>query len=232
MRDRWLIVVSAAGTTAFVACFGVAIALYPGGTWFDRRAQGHSFMQNFLCDLMQTHALNGQAAPVGSLFARIGTLAMLVALAAFLTQIARFETHMSRSGRIARGAGLLACVLGCAVPLVPSDLFRDAHVIVVICAFVPSLVATIAAAIVCLRASDVSIWVRALAVATLGTGGLDGVLYAIAYAQVYGLFPMVQQRLINESLPVLQRVATLALLAWVLAVCVHTGVSAKRQRLE
>jgi hypothetical protein len=184
---------------------------------------------NFLCDLMQTHALNGQAAPVGSLFARFGTLAMLVALAAFYAQIAKLESPISRAGRIARGAGLAACVLGCAVPLVPSDLFRDAHVIVVVCAFVPSLVATIAASIVCLRAPRVSLWLRALAVLTLGAGGLDGLLYGYAYAQAYRLVPAAYRLEINLSLPLLQRAATIGLLAWVLAVCLHTIGSTSRR---
>lgn len=222
MRNRWLIAITALGTTCFVACFAVAVALYPGGTWFDRRAPGHSFTKNFLCDLMQTHALNGEAAPVGSLFARIGTLAILVAFAAFFTLIARFESPPSRAGRVARGAALVGCVLGCAIPLVPSNLFRDAHVIVVVVAFLPGLVATIAAAIVCLRAPGVSRWIRGLAFLTLGSGGVDGLLYGLAYAQVYGFVPTFQRELISASLPLLQRVAMFALLAWIFAVCLRT----------
>ncbi len=66
MRDRWLVRICLAGTACFVACFGIAIALYPGGTWFNRRAEGHSFWMNFLCDLMQSRALNGEEATVGS----------------------------------------------------------------------------------------------------------------------------------------------------------------------
>jgi acyl CoA:acetate/3-ketoacid CoA transferase beta subunit len=55
-------------------------------------------------------------------------IAMLGALAAFFALVARLETPVSRAGRLARRAGAAAAVLGCAVPLAPSDRFRDAHV--------------------------------------------------------------------------------------------------------
>ncbi|MBT3221792.1 MAG: hypothetical protein HN348_22160 [Proteobacteria bacterium] len=201
----------------------VAIALYPGGTWFDYHAVGHSFWLNFLCDLMQTEALNGEAAPVGSLFARLGTLAMFTSLAAFFVQIARLESPVSRHsrltpGHVAAGAGVVACMFGFAIPLVPSDLFRNAHLVVVVCAFVPSLVAVIASLVVCLRGPTVSWWIKGLALLTLATGALDGVLYGVGYAQAYQLIPHFQRWLLNHSLPVLQRLATLALLGWVIAV--------------
>jgi len=208
--------------------YGVAIALYPGGTWFNRQAEGHSFWFNFLCDLMQTRALNGEKARLGSLLARIGTFAILVALASFYTQIARFESPLSWAGRVARGAGLLACVLGGAVPLTPSNLFRNAHIISVVVAFVPSLVATIAALIVCLRAPKVSLWIRAMAILTLGAGGINGLLYAYAYAHAFGLVPRLHSPLLHFSLPVLQRIATIALLVWVVAVCLHTALSQRK----
>ena len=230
VSDRLLVLISAVGAACFALCMAVSIALYPGGTWFNRRAEGHSFWQNFLCDLMQTRALNGEEAAAGSVFARVGTVVILIALAAFFAQIARFEEPVSRWGRLARGAGVMACVLGFAVPLVPSDLFRDAHVVAVVCAFIPSLVALIAASVVCFRAPGVPRWLVALAWLTLGAGSLDGILYCLAYAQSYDLIPPFQRWLLNRSLPVFQRVATLGLLGWLAAVGVHTTVSSRRRR--
>ena len=223
MRDRWLVALCAAGTACFIACFAAAIAYYPGGTWFDSNAAGHSFAKNFLCDLMQTRALNGQDASSGARIASIGMIAMLAAIAAFYALIARFELPVSRAGRIARGAGLLACVLGCAVPLTPSDRFRNGHVAAVLCGFAPSLVATIAALVVCMRAPRVSIWLRSAALVTLVAGALDGLAYAFAYARYYASPQAAQSPLLNASLPALQRVATIGMVAWVLAVCVHAN---------
>jgi hypothetical protein len=183
---------------------------------------GHSFAQNFLCDLMQTQALNGERATVGAPVARVGVAAMFVALAAFFALIARSESPISLAGRVAQRVGGVACALGCVVPLAPSDRFRHAHVAVVLLAFAPALVATVAALVVCLRA-DVSRWVRAAAVVTLASGALDGVAYAIAYAKAYGyLGPVGGWASLNMALPALQRVATLGLIAWVAATCVQS----------
>ncbi len=154
---------------------------------------------------------------------------ILIALMAFFVQIGRLQANPSRAGRIARTVGLVSCGLGLLVPTVPSDLFRDAHVFVVILAFVPALIATIAAFGVSLRAPEIPWWVRALALLTLVAGGLDGIMYALAYAQVYGWVPPVQRVLLNKSLPVVQRIATLGLLAWVVAVCLHSTLRARRE---
>ncbi len=223
LSGRWLVVVSAVGATCFVACFVVAAVLYPGGSWMNRLAPGHSLTKNFLCDLMQVRALNGQIAEVGSIFARIGTFAMLVALASFFVQIAKLESG-SRAAKVARNAGLLACLFGCAVPLLPSDQFRTAHLVAVVCAFLPSLVAVIAASIVCFRAPGVTRWIKAAALVTLASGALDGLLYGFAYG-TYALKmypPRSVYVVVNHLLPLLQRTATFGLLAWLLAVTLHT----------
>jgi hypothetical protein len=224
-RDQSRVAVSAAGTVCFVVCYGIAIALYPGGTWWDRGAVGHSFTHNFLCDLMQSQALNGEPAPVGSFLARIGMAVMLVGLVAFYAQIARLETPISRAGRVAERAGLVACGLGFAVPIITSDLSRSGHLVAVVSAFLPSFVATIAAAIVCLRAPSVSLSMRAAAVVTLASGALDGFGYLFVYTSpALGLVPeSVQTRIwIGEALPLLQRIATLGLIVWVAVTGAHT----------
>ncbi len=222
-RDRWLVLVSAVGASCFAACLMVAAVLYPGGTWIDRRAAGHSLTKNFLCDLMQHRALNGQIAEIGPLFARAGTFAMLIALASFFIQVAKLDAT-SRAAKVARVGGLLACLLGCAVPLLPSDQFRTAHLIAVACAFLPSLVAVIAASAICLRTPRVNRWIKAAALVTLAAGAFDGLLYGFAYG-TYALkiYPSRSVYLvINHLLPLLQRIATLGVLAWLVAVTLHT----------
>jgi hypothetical protein len=211
----------------------VAIALYPGGTWYDAQAVGHSWWKNFLCDLMQTRALNGEAAPVGSALARLGMVAMLAALAAFYELVARLEQPMSRDGRVARVAGWTAAGLGLLVPVATSDQFRMLHLLTVVGAFVPSVVATVAALRVCLRVEGVSPWIRWFAMLTLGAGALDGCLYAFAYAAPpLGLVPSspVVRAMVSASLPLFQRIATLAVLAWMISVCVHAWAPVKIER--
>ncbi len=230
--DVWLVRICGAGVACFIACYAVAIALYPGGTWWDPEAEGHSLTRNFLCDLMQTEALNGVPAPVGSPLARFGMFAMLVGLVAFYVQVAKFESPVSRAGRIAQGAGLVACVLGLAVPIVTSGLWRLGHIIAVVAAFLPSLIATIAALVVCLRAPGVSWLIRAAGIVTLGAGAVDGFAYLFFYASpVLGLVPesMETRMMITASLPLFQRVATAGIVAWATLVSLHTLWAMRRE---
>src|SRR4051812_39804109 len=101
---RRLVALCAASTTCFLACFGFAAASYPGGTWTDRRAPGHSLLRNYLCDLMQTRALNGQEAQAGSIAARGGMTVMMVAVGAFFALIAGLAPPGSRAGKVTRRA--------------------------------------------------------------------------------------------------------------------------------
>lgn len=231
--DRVLVAICASGTAIFIACYAAAMALYPGGTWWNRRTVGHSFTRNFLCDLMQSRALNGEPTPTGSLLARLGMFAMLVALVAFYEQIAKLQSPVSKAGRVARMGGRIACLIGCTVPIITSDLWRIGHLVTVVAAFVPSLVATVAALVVCMRAPSVSWLIRGLALLTLGSGALDGFAYLFVYtAPALGMVPSSFETriLINSALPFLQRVATLGLLAWVLATCLHTLRRSSRAR--
>ncbi len=225
MCVRSLVVVSVTGTLAFVVCAAVAIALYPGGTWYEPSSVGHSFAYNFLCDLMQLRALNGMDNVAGSIVAQVGMVFMIAAIAAFFVQVARYGSPDGRAQQLTRRAGVLSCVLGCAVPIVRADWFHEAHLVVVVSAVLPALVAITAALIVCLRTAGVPWWLRGLAILTLATAAADFALYGLGYAVVWGLVPSFPLRLLNLSLPVIQRVATLAMLAWVLATSVHTYLS-------
>jgi len=232
---RWsgaLVAIAGGGALIFVASFVIAAALYPGGTWVQRTSSGHSFFGNYLCDLMQTRALNGRAAGVGAWVARSGALAMFAAVASFFIQVARLEARPSLRSRLVLGAGLSSCALGAAVPMVTSDQLRAAHVALVVAAFVPALVATIAAAQICLRSPATGRWIKAAALLTLSAGAIDGILYAFAYG-AHGLempLPRGLRRAINDLLPLLQRIATLGLLAWVIAVSWRTAARRREVR--
>jgi hypothetical protein len=221
MSNRVLAIVSIVGTLVFMALVGLAMSLYPGGTWYDRRAVGHSFTHNFLCDLMQTRAVNGVENPLGSVVTQVAMVIILIALAAFFVQVARLGSPEARVTKITRRAGVFACVLGCSVPLVQADLFFAAHLVVVVAAFIPALVATVAAFVICLKSPQVPLWIRGLALLTIGAATLDFLLYVLGYGMAWGLVPSVGRQLLNLSLPVIQRIATLALLAWVVALSVH-----------
>src|SRR5688572_11608153 len=89
----------------FVALIGRAIALYPGGTWFDPGAVGHDPFRNFLCDLTQPVALNGMVNP-GARWAGAGMIALDVGL--LLVWLAVPLLAPSRLGRALRMMGVLS----------------------------------------------------------------------------------------------------------------------------
>lgn len=217
---RWLVATCALGLCSFVALVTAAIVEYPGGTWFDARTRGHAFWQNFLCDLFHHRALNGADNARSAALATAGMLAMLVSIAAFFALIARLERTEGRAARVARWAGAGACVAGIAVPLTPSDRYRVAHLSAVLIACAPALAATAAALWVSLRA-PVSRWIPLAALATLVFGAIDALMYAVAFG--------VSARLdrLYLWLPVFQRLATLSLLAWMIATL---GEHWRRQR--
>lgn len=216
---RRIAAIAIVGALLFLVSFAVAAALYPGGTWQNRRAPGHSLLANYLCDLMQERALNGQPAALGSLVLRAGSLAMFVAIGAFYLLVARLERPAGPAARLARGVGLTAAAIACTIPFLTSDRSRAAHLVAVVATFLPALVATVAAARVCLRSPQTTPWIRAAALIALVAGGIDGALYIFAYgAHALGVPPPLPvRRLVADLIPVLQRVASVGVVAWVLA---------------
>lgn len=49
-----------AGMLVFVILYIVAAFLYPGGSWIYPHATGFSFWSNYLCDLLDHYAINGE----------------------------------------------------------------------------------------------------------------------------------------------------------------------------
>ena len=229
--DRRLMQVSAAGVVTFLLCYAAAAALYPGGTWADPSAPGHSFWQNYLCDLMQSRAHSGEPAPVSAGLAKLGMVAMMPAMVSFSAQIARLEMPRTRAGRLGVRAAMLAAMLGCLVPLVPSDLWRLGHLTVVVAASIPTMVAAVAAARISLRAPGVSRGVRALALFTVAFTVADAALYVFVYAApTLGLVPRSElgRDLILAAIPVMQRLATVGVVLWVVAATVQTWTRTRR----
>ena len=201
----------------FFPCFGAAIALYPGGTWYDRHAVGHSLARNFVCDLMQPIALNGQPASLGSALAQLGTLAMLVAGGAFWLQVARLESPPTWVGRWMRRVGIVGCALGLGIPLTPSNRFHEIHLFAVLASFLPILLASLAAGWICLRIPARPLLPRLGAAWTLLFGAASGLTYGWAALPLIGVDLQPSADLLL-SLPLWQRLANVGLVLWMLSV--------------
>jgi hypothetical protein len=194
---------------AAVVLLGAAIAAYPGGTWLDRRAGGHDFWLNFLCDLTQPVALNGASNAAGAALAQAGMLAIVAGFVPFWLLLPGLFPDAPRLGAAVRASGLVSVVGLLAVPLTPSLRLGSLHSAVVLTSSVPGLAAA-TLAVAGLRGSPA---LRGLGAATLLVAAVDAALYA---HQVLRPGPT------PAALPALQKAAALGLIAWMAGVGVTT----------
>ena len=179
-----------------------AMAVYPGGTAMDRAVLGHSFWRNFLCDLLVSQGINGQPNDVGARLARGALGCFGVAMACFWWLLPR-----ALEGRVGRGwllgvgvPGTISVVGLVSVPLVDGPL----HLVAVFASSIPGLVAAAVGFAACVRARA---WpLAALGAATVTAAAIDSVLYARSY--------MTEPRVVVPALPAFQRLAMIALVAW------------------
>lgn len=212
MKAARVAVVACVG--AFVALIVPAMALYPGGTWWEPHATGHRFWSNFLCDLEWRTALNGTPNPVGAMLAEGAMLALVLAFVPFWPLAARLVAVPALAGRVRARLAAAVRVLGwtsvlgmVGVALMPSERFGAMHGVAVLVAGLPGLSAAVVAAAGQLLAR------RALP----GALGAGMVLFAIVDFVLY-VHTMLHGGPGPLFLPVAQKMALLLLLAWMLVV--------------
>src|SRR3954452_18896426 len=119
---RWAFLVAAALT-------GVAMLLYPGGTFLRPASPGYSFFHNSLSDLGSTVAWGGQANR-GSWFHLAASLILVVAGSACFAALIRVYSSSPRARGLARVAGgllLLAAAGLTGAALSPPDRHAALH---------------------------------------------------------------------------------------------------------
>lgn len=203
-RRRSLIL---AGLALHVVLLIASVALYPGGTWWNKAEHGFHPAQNFWCDLLRPVSHSGVDNLVGSMVGRLSLLALALTGCAFWGAVARSYEVSRLSGRLLVVAGWLGCV---------------------------------ALAVVALGTGTFAPWVHHDAILFLGPFGLVALLWSVALSVargrpvtrvlglgtvVFSLWNMVQYVRQTElgaadwtGLPLVQRIATLFLLAWMVTV--------------
>jgi hypothetical protein len=203
-----------ASVTLFAALMGIGIVAYPGGTMMDPRARGFDIARNFMCELVNPVAVNGEPNPVGSVAATLGMVVLILGVGVFWALVpALFPERraLGRSVRVLGGIGFASLLL---IPVTTWLHLSVLHPIAIFGALVPSVLA----ALVATWGLAVGQGTRRLAVlggVLLVTAVVDGILYGLytygSDGAQAGLPPPVM-------LPALQRVATVLLLLWLLAV--------------
>lgn len=205
----------------FVFVQGLAMAYYPGGHDWDRRTPGYDFWRNTLSDLGKTVAVNGQPNPL-SRASRISTTVFLLTSMGTMWQVlpALFPDRQPL-GRGVRVLGMLSLLGMIGLGLTPADRHPVGHAVANGMAAVPGLVAFLLA---CWGLSDSPRCPRVLFLLSLVFLSFGGVHFGQYVAHFW------MGRAWLPSAPLMQRLAFLAGMAWMLLATGTLWREAKKNR--
>jgi hypothetical protein len=196
----------AACALASTVLFTFAACAYPGGNHFNHAARGHDFWRNALCDVARSTALDGASNAVGATFARVAMSVMAVAVGLMMWSLPRHFPNRVVLRQIVRVFAAITVPAALSVVFLPTDRFSDLHGAVTVTAGILGTGGTSLAVIAALRDTrrpSVFLGLLTLA-AALGSLGI----------YVVELIAGGPPRL---AVPVLEHVAALLLVAWMLA---------------
>ena len=196
----------------FLALEGVAMALYPGGTWLDRSSVGHDFFRNFFCDLAAPKALNGKPNP-GALFAQAGMFVFTLGFLPFWVLVTSLLRQVrARLAKVVMAMGTISSIAAALVPFVSSQQYGWLHPLLIFLAGIPGLFAGGLSMYGLVKTKTGSRIPARLAVLTVVLVALDGVLYAVHV--------MTGKEIDSALLPGLQKIAATSLVAWMLSAAI------------
>jgi hypothetical protein len=175
----------------FAGLYAAAAAAYPGGTWEDPTSVGHSFLFNYYCDLMRPTALNGQPNPIGSQLAEAGQLVFALALGPFFFVAPAVFGGRPTLTRGVRALGLVACVAGIGVVLMPSWRWgQTVHGIMLLLCGIPAVAALVCVMVGSWRVPALRALSAALVVTMVATIGIFVRQMALGVESSPGLAPL------------------------------------------
>ena len=192
---------------SFALALAAAAALYPGGSWSDRTAQGFSLWRNFWCDLLRSQAINGADNTASRRLSGLAFAALAAALWCYWRPASALAAGEMPPVRVLwwGRASTLALV---SMALLPSDAYPVLHGAVALAG--ASLGIGCAGLCIALRLPGEKSWsarrVSGGAALLLGSGNAGWYVY-VAYLGGPE----------TPTQPVLQKLATLALLVWMLS---------------
>lgn len=206
MIRRWASMALAPPLLAFAVLISLSMSEYPGGTWEEPTAKGHSHVRNFLCDLTRPTALNGAPNAQGSQYAELGLLMYALALIPFFLLMPAVFPDRPRLGRLALFAGVVTGLGGIGIVLVPSYKYGpDAHGVAVLLTAVPGLTAAVAATVGVFTTKTPVRPIRGAALATLVVTAIGVVMFAVQLARGLETTP---------GLPVVEKLAIACSIGW------------------
>ena len=108
--EQLLLLSPLVGMGFFVLFYFMAAINYPGGSWIALDQIGFSFWDNYLCDLLDEYAINGELNP-GRFHARLALGLLCFALLLLWSHLPRLFTVKSMNKKIMRTSGLLSLII-------------------------------------------------------------------------------------------------------------------------
>ncbi|HSO38252.1 MAG TPA: hypothetical protein VLT33_37245 [Labilithrix sp.] len=194
---------------AFVVFFVLAARAYPGGTHFDHASRGHDFWRNTLCDVARTMAIDGRPNASACTLARVAMITLALGLGVLFAALPRLFPARPRLGTCVRLLGAATVPFAVAVVLLPTDRFGHLHGVAIVLAGTLGLSALLLALAGLFAEARAPRHVVSLGVITMSVAAVDFALYVVEFAS---------QGPAQLAVPVLERLATLLVLAWMAAV--------------
>lgn len=195
----------ASSLCVFACLLGLSMEAYPGGTAWDATTRGHDFWRNYLCDLERQIALNGVPNASGARLAQAAMLSLASGAAPFWFTMARLLVHAPLRVPV-RMLGCVSSLAVMGVAILPSDRFPSLHPVLLALGGIAGLLAASCGVLGLMR--------RERGAALVGGGtfivsAVDLALYGWSL-RTGGSAPVM--------VAVLERVALLLALAWMLLV--------------
>lgn len=109
-KDSLIVIIPVIGMALFLVFYIVAALLYPGGSYKDPHSTVFSFTNNYLCDLLDTYAINGEL-NIASTMARIAFGILCFTMIYVWIQIPRLFANKHVNHYIIKILGVLSMVI-------------------------------------------------------------------------------------------------------------------------
>lgn len=107
---KTLVLLPLFGMGIFVILYVIAALEYPGGSWVEPNHEGFSFWHNYLCDLLDTNAINGEP-NTARFYARLALAILCSSLFFQWYQLPSWFEGRTTNQRIMWLAGLLSLLI-------------------------------------------------------------------------------------------------------------------------
>ncbi len=215
-----------ATVASFAVLFSLAAHAYPGGTHFNRRSIGHDFWRNTLCDVARSSSLDGAANHTGAALARCAMTVLAIGLGMLFYILPSWFAQNPRGVQLAksvRATGIFFVPFAIAVVFLPTDRFSALHGLAIVLAGVPGFSAAVLVLAGLLRRdSHAPRIVTRIGVIAVSVAAIDFSIY---------VDEVVRGGSARLSVVVLERIATLLLLLWMVVVA-HAAAPAESTRIE